>query len=130
MMQAKEGARKAAKTAESLGPVQRLVQAQEQLEADGLSLPALLGRAALVGLTFGTAFQVTHNNGELPVQSRPCRSTRIFVFSAVPVSLKVDCIVSYSSTLPCLPALSFIGATQQLAQVVSRKSLLLLKQWL
>ena len=68
IMQAKDGVRKAVKSAESLGPVQRLIQAQEQLEVNGLSVRALLGRAALVGLTFGTAFQVTHNNGLLPVR--------------------------------------------------------------
>ena len=60
--------RRAVKSAEGSGPVQRLLEAQEQLKADGLSLPGLLGRALLVGLTFGTAFQVTHNNGLLPVR--------------------------------------------------------------
>lgn len=71
MLQAKDGVRRSVKFAQASGPVQRLVQAQQQLEADGLSFPALLGRAALVGVTFGTAFQVTHNNGLLPVLQAP-----------------------------------------------------------
>ena len=62
--------KQASKTTESLhkaGPVQRLISAQQQLQQGGASTKELLWRSLLVGLTFGTLFQVTHNNGFLPV---------------------------------------------------------------
>ena len=83
--------------------MQRLIQAQQQLEADGLSLPALLGRAALVGLTFGTAFQVTHNNGLLPVQSRHPGSP----FALYCLSMPID-IASSRFTVLCILRNSFL----------------------
>lgn len=46
----------------------RLAAAQRQLER-GTSIPTLLAISLLTGLTFGTVFQVTHNQGLLPVSS-------------------------------------------------------------
>ena len=48
------------------GPVQRVLDAQESLQ-QSVDVKKLLTQSLLVGLTFGTAFQVTHNNGLLPV---------------------------------------------------------------
>ena len=62
--------KQASKKTESLrkaGPVQRLTSAQQQLQQGGVSTKELLWRSLLAGLTFGTLFQVTHNNGFLPV---------------------------------------------------------------
>ena len=49
------------------GPVQRLLGAQQSLQQSRVSIPNLLLTSLAVGLSFGTAFQVTHNNGLLPV---------------------------------------------------------------
>ena len=56
-----------AKSISQAGPVQRLKDANEQLQEGGVSIKKLLTQALIVGVTFGTVFQVTHNNGLLPV---------------------------------------------------------------
>jgi hypothetical protein len=61
--------KKASKTAKAVteaGPVQRLVEAQEELQQEGVSIKKLLLNSLIVGVTFGSVFQVTHNNGLLP----------------------------------------------------------------
>ena len=56
------------------GPVQRVLEAQESLQQE-VDVKKLLTQSLLVGLTFGTAFQVTHNNGLLPVFSGDWRKS-------------------------------------------------------
>jgi hypothetical protein len=66
----KEAVAKTAKSISQAGPVQRILVAQEDLQQSGVSIKKLLSQSLLVGLTFGTVFQVTHNNGLLPVRSK------------------------------------------------------------
>lgn len=63
----KEAVAKTAKSISQAGPVQRILVAQEDLQQSGVSIKKLLSQSLLVGLTFGTVFQVTHNNGLLPI---------------------------------------------------------------
>jgi len=66
---AKKQRQKASKTAKEVlpaGPVQRVLEAQDSLQ-QSVDVKKLLTQSLLVGLTFGTAFQVTHNNGLLPI---------------------------------------------------------------
>lgn len=50
------------------GSIWKAVQdAHQRLSAEDVSVSNLLGTGLLLGLTFGTAFQPTHNNGYLPV---------------------------------------------------------------
>ena len=44
-----------------------VVDAHQRLTAEDVDLKKLLGTAFVIGITFGTAFQPTHNNGYLPV---------------------------------------------------------------
>ncbi|EIE21281.1 hypothetical protein COCSUDRAFT_43577 [Coccomyxa subellipsoidea C-169] len=64
---AKSKAKETAQAAKQNGIIADLYEAQQALERSGVSIPELLGTCFLVGITFGTAFQVTHNNGFLPV---------------------------------------------------------------
>jgi hypothetical protein len=50
------------------GIMSELIAAQRSLDRSGVSMPAVVGTCLLTGLTFGTVFQVTHNNGYLPVR--------------------------------------------------------------
>lgn len=52
------------------GLVADLLEAQASMERSGVNIPALLATCLFVGVTFGTVFQVTHNNGYLPVSIR------------------------------------------------------------
>ncbi len=46
-----------------------VVDAHQRLTNEGVDVKKLLGTGLVLGLTFGTAFQPTHNNGYLPVSS-------------------------------------------------------------
>ena len=46
-----------------------IVDSHQRL-AEDVDIKKLLGTAFVIGVTFGTAFQPTHNNGYLPVSSR------------------------------------------------------------
>jgi len=46
-----------------------LVDANSRLTNEGVDIKNLLVTGLVLGLTFGTAFQPTHNNGYLPVSS-------------------------------------------------------------
>ena len=50
--------------------------AHQRLTAEDVSVSNLLGTGLLLGLTFGTAFQPTHNNGYLPVSTQ-CSGRRL-----------------------------------------------------
>lgn len=65
--QAKTQASKAGQGQRQLGPLNELTKAQSELKGKGVSIPDLLQKSFVASLTFGTAFQVTHNNGLLPV---------------------------------------------------------------
>lgn len=65
--QTKRQTKAAEKTVRQLGPVDRFFDAQAELQQSGVSISDLLQKCLIVGLTFGTCFQVTHNNGLLPV---------------------------------------------------------------
>ena len=71
----KKQARKAEQNLRQLGPIDRYFAAQNKLQESGVSIPDLLQKSLIVSLTFGTAFQVTHNNGLLPVWSSLCPSS-------------------------------------------------------
>ena len=68
LKEGKEQVRVAAQSAKRIGPIQRLLEAQSQLLGAGVSIKELLSKSLIASLTFGTAFQVTHNNGLLPVR--------------------------------------------------------------
>jgi len=63
--------KRAVKEVSQTGPVQRVLDAQESLQ-QSVDIKKLLTQSLLVGLTFGTVFQVKHNNGLLPVSPLFC----------------------------------------------------------
>lgn len=64
--QAKGQVKKLGQDLGQLGFVERIFQSQRQL-SDSISITSLLQQSLIVSVTFGFAFQVTHNNGLLPV---------------------------------------------------------------
>lgn len=66
--QVKKQAGKLEKNIKQSGLVERVFEAQEQLQQE-ISIKKLLQQSLIVSLTFGVVFQVTHNNGLLPVSS-------------------------------------------------------------
>lgn len=55
--------------------LERLHKSHSQL-GESISVKELAWKGLLIGTTFGTAFQVTHNNGNLPVRYTYCISTQ------------------------------------------------------
>jgi hypothetical protein len=67
---AKSRAKETAQVVKQNGLFADLYEAQQALERSGVSIQELLGTCFVVGVTFGTVFQVCHNNGLLPVRTR------------------------------------------------------------
>lgn len=65
--QAKGAAQSAKETAKQNGIIADLFEANKSLVNSGVDIPKLLGTCLIASVTFGFAFQVTHNNGLLPV---------------------------------------------------------------
>lgn len=62
-----DSAKDAAQNLKKTGIIADLLEAQGLLERSGVSMTKVVGICLFAGLTFGTVFQVTHNNGYLPV---------------------------------------------------------------
>ncbi len=65
--QARGAAQSARDTAKQNGIIADLFEANRSLVSSGVDIPKLLGTCLLASVTFAFAFQVTHNNGLLPV---------------------------------------------------------------
>lgn len=71
--QARGAAQSAKDTAKQNNLIADLFEANEALVRSGVDIPKLLGTCLLASVTFGFAFQVTHNNGLLPVSPHKLR---------------------------------------------------------